>query len=57
MFCFLAFPSNFSVELNIIVLFYDNNSSFGKWLCALAHSFHTDSTINVDVNFGVNFGS
>ena len=26
-------------------------------MCAIAHSIHTDSTINVDVNFGVNFGS
>lgn len=26
-------------------------------MCALAPSIHIDSTISVDVNFGVNFGS
>ena len=26
-------------------------------ICTLAHAVHTDSTINVDVNLGVNFGS
>lgn len=57
MFCSFAFPSDCLVELNIVVLFCGNNSSVGKCLCVLAHSVHTDSTINVDVNFGVNFGS
>lgn len=55
-FCLLVFPSNFLVELSTIVLFY-NSSSFGKCLCVPAYSLHTDSTINADVNFGVNFGS
>ena len=68
LFCPLAFPSDFFIELNIVVSFCSNSSCFGKQRCVCVHAHththtlacsavHTDSTINVDVNFGVNFGS
>lgn len=55
-----VFPLSFSFTfflLNLMLQFYDNSSNFGKCLCPFVYSSHTDSTINVDVNFGVNFGS
>lgn len=60
----LSFAFKFIGWANISILFC-SNSSFGKCtyvcvracMCTVAHSAHTDSTINVDVNFGVNFGS